>query len=740
MKNIKKEELTTHYPRPHEVAPSIDVSALQDSYRASPLESEEDTFALIRIIGNDLPPRHKLGQGRMNLEFTLEHESEFDGCTKIWLLNRIVEPTELTKLRALLERHGREYHEIPFDENEYGRVDWDIESFPSPAFLESREFSSLNDDRMSMAYDQLYRHKNNYVMHNNGARNVALRLGRSRAKWVLPWDGNCFLTDAAWAAMRSVVVSKPFLKYFIVPMARVTENQHLLDPALQPNAVEEPQILFRRDVEEEFNEAYRYGRRPKVEMLWRLGVSGPWDRWRNNSWDVPFPRLCSDAGQFATAGWVARLNSGFKALEQDDKVSFKSRGHARQSAVREFLDNLDSGILAKQTNPGATLILSLERLHAQKRAWRAGDKNLAALINRLSEDAEQAMRRERLSVVDKTTLPPSGDAHDYWHPAPYWWPNPDRDDGLPYVRRDGHRVPGTQMYEPDGVKYDRTRAQYLFDDVTILALSAFFLEQPRYAKRAEEMLRVWFVDESTRMNPHLQYAQVRMGHNKNNGMSTGLIEFKDLYYMLDAVKLLQASGEVDSEVRDGLRSWFADYLKWLKESKQGCKERAANNNHGVLYDVQVIAVAHFMGDWCEVNHALRRARDRVGEHFALDGRQPHELMRTMSLHYCAFNLQSWANLAAMASGLGFDLWSYVHPRGASLEAAFRWLLKHRDAEWPYQQIEPFDLDRLAPLATTFSLNYINWAEDFHFDRQRSQLLVKPRFWPHDGIRPYWQLG
>jgi hypothetical protein len=55
------------------------------------------------------------------------------------------------------------------------------------------------------AYDQgraqahLRRFKNNYVINNNGARNAALRDGKGRAKWVLPWDGNCFLTAQAWS-------------------------------------------------------------------------------------------------------------------------------------------------------------------------------------------------------------------------------------------------------------------------------------------------------------------------------------------------------------------------------------------------------------------------------------------------------------------------------------------------------------------------------------------------------------
>lgn len=737
---MKIDYVLSHYPRPDEASPQVDFAELQERYEASALALEEDTFALVRVVGNDLPPRHQIGQGRMNLEFMLEHEPEFERCTKVWILNRIIDQQERGKLRELLEKHGRRYHEILYDEEDYARIEWDLESFPHPMFFESKAFKSLNEDRVSMAYDQLYRHKNSYVMNNNGARNVALRLGRSLAKWVLPWDGNCFVTEKAWLELTGAVVARPHLKYFIVPMARITDNRNLLDPGFEPNAVEEPQIVFRRDADEEFDEAYRYGRRPKVELLWRLGVPGPWDRWRNNSWDVPFPRLSQDAGSYATAGWVARLNSGFSALEQDDKASFKNRGQARQSAVREFLDNLDARILRSRTSPEVPLSICMRRLEAQKASWARGDKALGALIESLRKDAEQALQRERLSVVDKATLPPSEDPHDYWHPAPYWWPNPNTQDGLPYVRRDGHRVPGTQMYEADSSNYDRTRAQHLFDDVSILGLAGFFLDEPRYSEHGARLLRTWFVDAETRMTPHLQYSQVRLGHNKNNGMSTGLIEFKDLYYMLDGIRLLTRAGSVDAELGAALREWFGAYLQWLKESKQGQKERAANNNHGVLYDVQILAVAHFIGDLHEVNQALRRARDRIGEHFTLEGRQPHEMTRTLTQHYCTFNLQSWANLAAASDAVGFDLWNYRHSSGACLEQAFRWLLAHHRLEWPYPQIEPFDEERMMPLyfasRRVYPFSEIESFSALSLDPTR----VKPRFWPHDGIRPYWNLG
>lgn len=44
-------------------------------------------------------------------------------------------------------------------------------------------------------------------------------------------------------------------------------------------AQEEPQIMMHRTAAARYDETLRYGCRPKVELLMRLGVKGPWDSW-----------------------------------------------------------------------------------------------------------------------------------------------------------------------------------------------------------------------------------------------------------------------------------------------------------------------------------------------------------------------------------------------------------------------------------------------------------------------------
>jgi hypothetical protein len=86
--------------------------------------------------------------------------------------------------------------------------------------------------------------------------------------------------------------------------------------------------------------SYFYGLRPKVELLWRLGVPGQWDKWEQEPWDLPIPAYADEAGAFNYAGWVARLNSGRDRLEKDPL----ERKLSKVEAIKAIIDDLDSKV------------------------------------------------------------------------------------------------------------------------------------------------------------------------------------------------------------------------------------------------------------------------------------------------------------------------------------------------------------------------------------------------------------
>lgn len=723
-----------HLPLDRGPLPAVDFEQLQITYQASRISQEPDSFVLYRIIGNDLVPRHRKGQSRENLRFILENEPQFPNCEKRFVLNRVVDPQEEAAIITMLEDAGFAYLHLPFSWQEYETVVWDIHGVPSEYAPYTKCFAGLAPAEQKRILMRICRHKNNYVMHNNGARNAALEEGKKLAKWVLPFDGNCFITQKAWQGISDAVYSQAHIPYFVVPMARVTENNRLLDPLFSPEPIEEPQILFRRDTELCFNANFYYGRRPKVELLWRLAVPGDWDNWRIEPWDLPGPEYVTQAGCFAYAGWVARLNSGQANLELDPVQGKVDRGLARNKAISSLLDHLDTRILSAR-GLHYPLLLSCPAVPEESR-----DAVQENLLPSLLQTADQALQRGPYSVIDKTSLAPSNDPHDYWHPAPYYWPNPLKPSGLPYVSRDGQRVPGTRLYEPESDKYDRTRLQRLFDDTLVLALAWQHLGDKRFAEHASLLVRTWFLSPETAMNPNLNYSQVRMGHNRNMGNSSGIIEMKDLYFFLDAVRILQNDGFLSTHEQDSLKKWFTKYLYWLQTRPQGQKERSTANNHGLYFDLQVASIAAFLGETLVLRDTLRDSHFRILQHFDAQGYQPHEMKRTITAHYCCFNLQGWIHLAQLAEAVGEDLWCFEGQDGQGIKAGMHWLLSHLGQTWPYEQIETFDYQRFYPIYYACRAKYGLPSE---IEERAAHIPVpadiKPLFYPHDGIRPFWQL-
>ena len=715
--------------RPKERGPSPSI----ESAGVSPVSDAQpgDRFVLYRIIGNDLVPRHRKGQSRDNLAFILKNEPELEGCEKRFVVNRIVDADEERAIIRMLEDAGMPYLYLPFEPSQYRREPWDIEGVPLEfAPYQQRYADGLGEDQQGRVLARLYRHKNNYAINNNGARNAALSDGRARAGWILPWDGNCFVSRASWASIRKAVLSRKAIPYWIVPMARVTDNRKLLDPGFQPAAEEEPQILFRADAALRFNSDYFYGRRPKVELFWRLGIPGKWDEWPLEPWDLPCPEYADEAGHWGEAGWVARLFSGERQLEEArGGQALIDRGLARMEAIGGLLDTLDERYNVDCFDPAQTVFVSRGGLET-------ADQGLKA---KLLSCAEEALERGPYSVVDKTTLPPSGNRHDYWHPAPYYWPHPLRIPGLPYVRRDGERVPGTRMYEPLSDRYDRTRLQRLFDDGFILALAATCSDERKYGEHAAQLLRTWFLDPATAMNPHLNYAQVRRGHHRNRGVASGIIEMKDMYYFLDAARLLSAEGYLTGEEQSDFKRWLRTYLDWLLTSDQGREERRSSNNHGTYFDLQVAAIALYLGDYLLVRNTLRDSRFRIIEQFANDGRQVEEMKRTATAHYCSFNLQGWIHLAQLGESVGEDLWGFEGPEGQSIECAMAWLMSRLGKPWPYQQIDEFDAERFYPIYYVCRDRF-GLISGMNNEPVPTKVDIKAVFFPHYGIRPFWQIG
>ncbi len=344
-------------------------------------------------------------------------------------------------------------------------------------------------------------------------------------------------------------------------------------------------------------------------------------------------------------------------------------------------------------------LMDAELLVQTRQRVAAGAGELADAVTRLRDEAQKALRSGPFSVTDKKFLPPSGDKHDYMSLGPYWWPDPSKPDGLPYIRRDGE-------VNPEGNAHDRKLMGQMTSSVETLAFAYFLTGYEPYADHAARLVRVWFLDEATRMNPHLEYGQAIPGRTEGRGI--GIIDTAQLVRLTDAVGLLGRSSAWSESDQQRLQSWFRQYLTWLLNSKHGGDEARAKNNHGTWYDVQVAAFALFVGDERVAREVLQKApQRRIATQIEPDGRQPLELSRTRSFDYSAMNLRGMFELAALGQHVGVDLWNFETGDGRSIRQALEWLIPYAtgEKEWTHAQIGRFDKGRLTPLLRRAAIAY-----------------------------------
>jgi hypothetical protein len=325
----------------------------------------------------------------------------------------------------------------------------------------------------------------------------------------------------------------------------------------------------------------------------------------------------------------------------------------------------------------ALLTLEPAALALTRRRLESGDASLRAPFAALKRRADQALLTAPRSVTHKTSMPPSGSKNDYLSMGPYWWPNPATPNGLPYVQRDGQRNP-----QSTGNALDSIRMQAMLADTRDLALAYHFTGDTIYAQKAAAVIRTWFLDPATRMNPDLRYAQGIPGIVDGRGI--GIIDTRDLWLVIDAVALIAPSGLSAAELK-ALRQWFADYAEWLDTSPLGRDEAAARNNHGLFFDVQLAAYWLFVG---QTERARKLVVDAQTRRFAaqidIHGRMPLELARTRPYHYHTFTLEAATRLARYGQILEVDLWHAVVD-GKSLRAVLNVVAGTvvDPGSWPY---------------------------------------------------------
>ena len=336
-------------------------------------------------------------------------------------------------------------------------------------------------------------------------------------------------------------------------------------------------------------------------------------------------------------------------------------------------------------------LLDAARLAASRAAIARHDAAVVAAWDALRAEADTALTVARFSVVDKPVTPPSGNRHDYLSQAPYFWPDPSRPDGKPYIRKDGVRNPEIERIT------DHRAVDGLVANTQTLALAYYLSGDERYAAKAASLLRAFFIDPATRMNPNLRHAQFVPGVNDGRGI--GLIETRALVRVVDAVGLIAGSEAWRADDDRAVRDWFDAFLAWMRDSPNGRDESNARNNHGSFYDVQVVAYALFLDRRDVAAGVVDAAKQRrIATQIEPDGRQPLELARTNAWGYSVMNLDGLTELATLGERAGVDLWHFATPDGCGLRRALLFLAPYAFGEkkWAFEQINGFNGAALFP--------------------------------------------
>ncbi|GAA96766.1 uncharacterized protein L969DRAFT_97114 [Mixia osmundae IAM 14324] len=554
------------------------------------------------------------------------------------------------------------------------------------------------------AIDYTYHDKNNYAINNNGGRNFALAHGRSqpRARWILPLDGNCFFTPAAMASVLFTLQTEgegaSARHHVVIPMVRLLNNKLVLhqnrplpstvDVATAksfssqqyyesflspPSAPEEPQIGFRYDSLQTYQPAMRYGRRSKLEMLWRLGAvpfargldrkSLPWEvserTYLTANAHGSIHRLgdqTEDSLDFSKAGWVYRLFSGDRSQEISSTEANQLRYLNRIKGIVAFVERLDEQVARGMRACPAGLrdcgfskdrlwSWSEERLEELKHAY---DEHEDFALDRVLRFESQAM--QSLTYED-TTPDPASDPH-------------------------------TAAVEAA----ELALAGYLTSNVTYSVAAAQLIQTRFLTAQIQDWSHAGRRSAATADGSGYAFPLSSLGHRPTwlpQAERAIQLPFDaktfDPSLLLDAVRLIRATPSLHAPIDDILSSehvhtLVASHLVALlfDHDLQELTRYPDDLGQAASYDLHLASLAAFLDDAKLLGRVSNRARLRTASHGFIDPQELTAASRSVyRLRHGLLNVRYRASHVATAFDSSYPLLDpgtiSSHPRFAALE-------------------------------------------------------------------------
>jgi hypothetical protein len=271
--------------------------------------------------------------------------------------------------------------------------------------------------------------------------------------------------------------------------------------------------------------------------------------------------------------------------------------------------------------------------------------------------AQENLSKKPITVIASQSTRSAGGIHDFYSEGDYWWPDPENPDG-PYIRKDG-------MTNPDNFTDHRKAVMRLSEIVGNLTSAYLITKNQDYADAVVNHLKAWFVDDQTKMNPNLLYAQAIKGRHTGRGI--GIIDAIHFMEVVQSVRILEKEELLKQNDLDEIRQWFSEFVEWLTTHEYGKKEMIHPNNHGTCWNMQVGIYARLIKNekilkLCRDNYKTKILPNQMAE----DGSFPLELERTKPYGYALFNLDAMIMNCLILSDESNDLWNYQTDKGTSI--------------------------------------------------------------------------
>ncbi len=297
--------------------------------------------------------------------------------------------------------------------------------------------------------------------------------------------------------------------------------------------------------------------------------------------------------------------------------------------------------------------------------------------DRIISAADKYLNEEPITVTAAICERSEGGVHDFYSEGDYWWPDPENPDG-PYSRRDG-------MTNPENFTAHRKAMRRMSIQVAALTAAYKITGDDMYAKHAVSHLNAWFVDDETRMNPHMKYAQAIKGRVPGRGV--GLIDGIHLVEPARAISFLQHKNRFSDSDAQTIQLWFSDFITFMTEHEYGIDERERKNNHGTCWVMQLAEFSRLTGNTKMMDYCSDRYKTvLLPNQMSLDGSFYMELERTKPYGYSLFNIDAMSMVVFILSTSEDDLWSFTLENGRGIQKGVSFIAPFiaDKSTWPYE--------------------------------------------------------